>query len=115
MESVPNKAEFLISIPPAERDRYYSYPYTGPYDGEPELYEIMHLLEYREIWGVNHLAISPHCPNCEGTNTEWLRKEWSICYDCLIAFDASDKVYDTQSYNKDERLDEELIKFIEED
>ncbi len=77
----------LVKIPPDQRNKYYQFPYNGPYHGEPELYEILHLKEFREIWGPDHLAIHHVCPAC-GKDGEWVRNQYAICFNCLIAFDA---------------------------
>jgi len=101
------KAKDLINLPIEERDKLYQYPYTGPYAGEPELYEILHLKESREIWGIDHLAIYKDCPACGNTKAEWIRQEWAICFDCLITFDAFEMYYDLSEMDKPEDYEEE--------
>ena len=77
----------LIKIPPGpERNKHYKYPYTGPYSGELTVYEINHLAEFRRIWGADSLAISHECPSCDSIETEWIRHEWNICFNCQIPF-----------------------------
>ena len=82
-------ASELIKIRPFERDKYFNYPYTGPYTGKPTLYEIQHLKEQLETWGVGRVGRDIHkvCPSCGSKKAEWLRNEWAVCYDCLLAFD----------------------------
>lgn len=80
-------AKELIKVPPDQRDNMYLYPYTGPYEGEPGLYEVMHLEEFREIWGEDHLTIHKTCPTCNSTEAEWIRNEWAICFNCLTVFE----------------------------
>ena len=72
----------------------YQYPYTGPYSGEPEIYEILYRKESEEVWGKNHLSIHKTCPVCGSSKAEWIRCEWAICYTCLIAFDWDERYID---------------------
>ena len=102
------KAKDLIKIPPGpERDKLYDYPWTGPYTGEPSSYETQYLSEHRRIWGKNSLATSPECYKCGSKDTEWLRQEWNICFNCLTVF-TSDEALDYQCF-----LQEEQDKLIE--
>ena len=82
----------LILIPPSdERDKYYDYPWhQGLYDDEISDYEINHRKEERELWGKDHLAIRRRCPYCGGRNTEWIRHQFSICFDCDVSFTATE-------------------------
>lgn len=64
-----------------------TYPF-GIYTGEPTDTEILQRLAFHLMHGPNHLAIHHICPACNGKNTEWVRNQWAICYDCEIAFDA---------------------------
>ena len=84
----------LINVPPLERDNIYRYPYTGPYTGEPELYEILHRKESLDIWGPDHLTTHLTCPACGSATAEWIRERWAICYPCLLAFDAFERYID---------------------
>lgn len=59
----------------------------GLYEGEPTGVEILQRKAFRDMHGPNHLAISHKCPACGRSNTEWVRNEWSICYDCELAFE----------------------------
>lgn len=83
----------------------YQYPYTGPYSGEPDLYEILHLKEEQEVWGPNHLAIHKVCPACSSTKAIWIRCEWAVCFDCLIAFEWNERYYDIteEEYNEPDK------------
>ncbi len=96
----------LIKIPPLERNNYYRYPDTGPYSGEPELYEILHRQEFLEIWGPDHLATYHTCPACGG-RAEWIRSEWAICYPCLLAFDAFERYIDLTEEEDMEHMEDE--------
>ncbi len=60
------------------------------------------------------LWIRHKCPNCEEKNTKWLRQEWSICFDCTIAFTLYDVLgfYDVVAYEQDERPSEEDLHYI---
>jgi len=82
----------LILIPPGEeRDKYYDYPYyAGLFDGEVSDYEIRHRKEDRELWGEDHLAVHRRCPYCGGRNTEWVRHQFSICFNCDVSFTAEE-------------------------
>ena len=99
-------AKNLIKLSPEERDKHYHYPYTGPYLGEPQLYEILHRKEYLEIWGPNHLTIHHPCPAC-GQQGDYVRNEWAICYNCLIAFDICEEYIDLTEDNEMENLEDE--------
>ncbi len=103
------KAKDLIKLPFEERDKIYRYPYTGPYSGEPELYEILFLKEYRDIWGHDSLATYHPCPACNSRKAEWVRQEWCICYDCLIAFDGWELYIDL---TEDEKPEEEILEEV---
>ena len=57
------------------------------YEGEPTIEEI----EYRySLHHKDRLIISRQCPACAGNNTEWVRNQYHICYDCRMAFTHSD-------------------------
>jgi len=66
------------------------------YTGEPTEEEIQQRLEFWQSWSPNgykdnHLRITKFCPMCESPNdTEWVRNEWYICYNCMIAFTLED-------------------------
>jgi len=72
------------------------------YTGEPTEQEIQQRLEFWNSWSPNsykdnHLRIHHPCPCCgSDEDTEWVRQEWNICYNCLIAFTLDDliPVYD---------------------
>ena len=97
------KAIDLIAIPPGpERDKHYIYPWTGPYEGEPTLYEMQHLKEYQSIWGKDSLAIRPECYRCGSKNTIWLRQEWCVCLNCIAIF-TIDEAEDYQCFLEEER------------
>ena len=68
------------------------YPF-GLYEGEPGPVEILERKAYRTINGVSHLSIIKVCPACNGTNAEWIRNEWSICFDCELVF-TDDKYFE---------------------
>ncbi len=70
-----------------------TYPF-GLYEDEPGGVEILQRKAYRTMYGPNHLAIKHTCPACGGMNTEWVRREWSICYTCEIAFEGNERYYD---------------------
>ena len=57
--------------------------------GEPTPEEIIELEPY---YNDNHLAIRHRCPNCEGEDTAWIRKEWSVCFGCVIDFTLEDSI-----------------------
>ncbi len=59
----------------------------GLYEGEPTNIEILQRKQYHTENGRNSLAISHRCPACGGKDTEWVRQEWAICFDCIISFD----------------------------
>jgi len=84
----PKASELLELRPGPDRDKVYRFPYTGPYEGEPQLYEILHLKEWDKVWGSSHLTIYKTCPACGSTKAEWIRLIWAICFDCELAFDA---------------------------
>ena len=84
----------LLKIPIDERGKHYHYPYTGPYEGEPQLYEILFWTEHFRIWGNNSLAVRHVCPACGGKDTEWMRNRWAICYRCLLAFETNERYID---------------------
>ena len=96
----------LIKIPPDERDKYYRFPYTGPYEGEPDLYEIMFWQEHYTIWGLTTPVIHKTCPACGSPDAIWWRDEWAICFHCVLAFDAFemyiDLTDDTEVYEMEE-------------
>jgi len=96
----------LIKIPPDERDKYYRFPYTGPYEGEPDTYEVMYRNEHREIWGKNRLAIHKTCPACGSDSVEWIRNQWAICYPCLLVFDCYERYIDLTVEEDMEHMDE---------
>ena len=104
-------ASNLIKIPPEERDSYYRYPYTGPYEDEPDLYEILHLQEHHNIWGPNPLTIHHVCPACGSLKAKWIRVQWSVCFHCLLAFDAFewyiDLTEDEEMESKEECMEPE--------
>lgn len=91
------------------------------YSGEPTAEEIAQRLEFWKRWSPgaykdDHLRIHPKCPNCNSNkDTEWVRNEWSICYNCLIAFTFEDTIpyYIIQDYEQDERIAEELLEYEE--
>ncbi len=101
-------ASDIIKLTIDERDKLYRFPYTGPYpDGEPELYEIMERKEHNDIWGSSTLAIYKACPACNSPKAEWVRQEWAICYDCLLAFDAFERYIDLTVEEEMENLEGE--------
>lgn len=63
------------------------YPF-GLYEGEPGPIEVLERKAYRTINGVSSLAIKKVCPACQGTNAEWIRNQWAICFDCELVFNA---------------------------
>ena len=80
------------------------------YSGEPTPEEIIHRLEDNKLHNHNtKLWIRHKCPNCGNRNTKWIRQEWSICFDCIIAFTLDDALgyYDVAEYEMDEREEEE--------
>ena len=102
----------LVLIPPGpERDKHYSYPYTGPYHDEPSQYEILHLKECRDIWGKNSLAISSECFLCSSTDTEWIRQDWCLCFKCLTTFTVQDAI-DFQTFLDEEDEKEERARLM---
>lgn len=54
------------------------------YSGEPQLEEILH--RKSEPPQSDHLGTHLRCPACNGLNTEWVRNEWHICFNCEMAF-----------------------------
>jgi len=74
-----------------------TYPF-GLYEGEPGEIEILQRKEFRDKHGPNSLAIKHTCPVCGNHNTEWVRNQWSICYDCLITFDSSEEYCEPAPY-----------------
>lgn len=62
------------------------------YQGEPQLEEILQRKELWDKYGKDNLDISHRCPNCEQFHTRWIRNEWSICFDCKIAFTLDDSI-----------------------
>ena len=62
--------------------------------GEPDEEEIRGYVDWHSKYGTNSLAIHHTCPCCGDNNTEWKRNQWSICYDCGIAFDALERFVD---------------------
>ena len=83
------------------------------YTGEPTQQEMEQRLAFWKSWSPNsykdnHLRIHHPCPCCNSDkDTEWVRQEWNICYDCLIAFTLTDltPVHDPgmlQPYDPDE-------------
>jgi len=105
-------ASELAKIPPGpERDKYYDYPYAGPYNGEPTQYEILHEKEFRELWGKDSLAISHECPHCSSKDTEWFRQAWCVCFDCIATFTLQDAI-DFQIFLDEEYEKEEIAKLM---
>ena len=85
----------LLKLSPGtERDRLYRYPYTGPYEGEPDLYEILHRKEAIGIWGPDRLSLYCVCPACGSFKAELIRNEYAICYDCLLTFERYERYID---------------------
>jgi len=68
------------------------------YTGEPTQQEMEQRLAFWKSWSPNgykdnHLRIHPFCPCCgSDEDTEWVRQEWNICYDCFIAFTLADLI-----------------------
>ena len=68
------------------------------YEGEPTEEEIKQRLEFWKHWSPNgykdnHLRIHLTCPCCESNeDTDWVRDEYHVCYNCLISFTLEDSV-----------------------
>ena len=104
-------AELILISPGPERDKYYDYPYTGPYEGEISQYELLHAKEFRDIWGKNKLAISHQCPLCSSKDTEWIRQDWCICFGCTSTFTVQDAL-DFQIFLDEEDEKEEMARLM---
>ena len=100
----------LLNVLPDQRGSMYRYPYTGPYNGEPELYEILHRQEENEIWGSNTLTIYKTCPACGNPKAEWIRNEWAVCFPCLLAFDMWENYIDITI---DEEMELSMLGIVE--
>ena len=70
--------------------------------GEPDAEEIRDRVEWRTKHGADSLAICHVCPCCGRRNTEWIRNQWSICYDCEIAFNGLERFLDTSIEYEDQ-------------
>lgn len=53
------------------------------------------------------------CPNCNGNNTQWWSGDWLVCYDCLISWSLLDACYDVEEFDKDNRIDQEILDSID--
>lgn len=76
------------------------------YTGEPTIEEILHRKADRERCGLDHLAIHGRCPACGKMNTEWIRNQWHICFDCEMVFtttESNEKFFDL---TEDEEMEE---------
>jgi len=90
--------------------------------GEPTEEEIQQRLEFWQSWSPNgykdnHLRITKACPMCESPDdTEWVRNEWYICYNCMIAFTLQDSIgyYDVEAYQQDVRIEQEILEEVDE-
>ena len=81
------------------------YEYSGEITDE----EIQHRLDEWYKWDergykANHLRIQHTCPCCgSDDDTEWVRQEYNICYNCMIGFTLRDlqPVYDPNNVPAD--------------
>ena len=81
------------------------------YSGEPTTEELIKRVEL----GNHQLGFRHRCPNCGGKDTSYIRKDYWMCYSCIIWFTIQDAIgyYDVEAYNSDPRIEQELLEEVE--
>ncbi|KKN81728.1 hypothetical protein LCGC14_0316400 [marine sediment metagenome] len=104
----------MLSIPPENRQPYYTNPWPGPYQGKPREEDILYVVEDYNFWKRKLNTHGYYCPNCEGKRVTWFWQGWYICLNCSITFSSDDckGFYNVAEYEQDERPSEEDLNYI---